>query len=280
MLGLLQKCPKKTVTLEWCGTAPKQWFLESNNLRVIFRQMYCIYSVQHTGTYFTMDLVSRHSKICGCIGMKDFSDFSIDGSGRLDLDNVLPLSEIIQRKDLDVTGIPVLHAHIDAINSYNFAQKFMSSMNLQGTIQKTIVPVRDPMKSLVSRQNRYPFLNHEYIVDGFVSLSKMKDVFFLPIDLYEKFEERKSLLRNMFSYLGLNYEEQFDDVAHLWKPKGTIRGSLKERYLTGRIMEVAHHFSDEYNYLKENESIIKPFLERLGYRNLPWWNCSKYPAIL
>ena len=120
-------------------------------------------SVQHTGTWFLLELLKRHSKVDGVIMFGDMRERVPEPGKKY-----------------------ILHVHIgDGSSPLNlpYHSTYMA-LDVVTRILKTAIPLRDPLLSMLSRHKRHPALSHSYLVDGFVYLAKMRaDCFFLPVDV-------------------------------------------------------------------------------------------------
>jgi hypothetical protein len=230
-------------------------------------------SVQHTGTWFILKL------------LKQFN-YNIVDSKRLLEDGM----------SIDNPSIIQTHFPIESVDGKPFELgKCMdvNSISAMSKIFKTVIPVRDPLASILTREVRHPELRHFYIVDGFINmaerLAKNSKVFFFPVDLPElcrkrmekagETEEeiemrvlnmRKLLIINVLNHCDIEIEEgKVDRIASRWTPENETPNNVfkpiyqerdKERleYLLGSKMA-------EVTYLKNKASIILPFLAKLGY---------------
>lgn len=214
-------------------------------------------TIQHTGTWFCIELLRQHSTISSCTELKDL------------------------RFGNDIT---IIHTHFGDGETWHpkDAGKFIPSYVLRELIDvyPSIIPVRDPLAALLTRQVRCPDLQHSYIIEGFVTLAELKekhDLFLLPVDFNgdKSFEERFGVLRKLFAFLKLSEEPYIKFWAASWPVKNSVRNinvELYDSYRNGDIEKIIEVIPEEYAYLKGKETILKPFLEELGYKNLLWWD--------
>lgn len=138
---------------------------------------------------------------------------------------------------------------------------------------------RDPLLSIITRQERVPDLKHFYIIDGFLSLVKLIEVHSLllvPVDLYVRktVSERLSLLHRMLEVVDLPEEPYVESWAAIWPKYNFSPGDpsrLRQGYDSGDLNIIMEYIPEEYSYLKSKEAVLKPFLQKLGYENLLWW---------
>jgi hypothetical protein len=141
---------------------------------------------------------------------------------------------------------------------------------------KTVIPVRDPMAAILTREARHPQLRHFYIVDGFVAMAtefaKHPNVKFLPIDLATTIEQRAELLWNVLSHCDLDLEKHVDviwELADAWEPENITPGNrFKPFYQDNNLFGLQHLLGEkwaEVEYLRNMSSVIMPFMSSLGY---------------
>lgn len=133
---------------------------------------------------------------------------------------------------------------------------------------KVVVPVRDPLLSLISRQERHPDLDHTYIVKGFTGLGKLRATF-IPVDLNR---DRKELLTGVLNEAGLGWAKYADDWVTSWPRKNSRKDyPLMDLYKKGDLGAIRKQIPMSLALLQSKESEIRPFLESQGYENLMWW---------
>ena len=212
-------------------------------------------SVQHTGTWFLLNGLKRHSK----------------------LDDYILFEEMWEREPVPYKRY-ILHVHIGDGGSpltLPYHSTYMA-LDVMMRVLKTVVPLRDPLLSLLSRHKRHPMLPHFYLIDGFVYLAQVqKNCFFLPIDILKETKQvdrRKAALGSLFEYLRLEWEPFIDEWAEQWKVvnENPVPYSELEWYRQGAVNKLRGLFPEEFDYLQSNAHIIKPFLSKHGYKNLIW----------
>ena len=72
---------------------------------------------------------------------------------------------------------------------------------------KTVIPIRDPLRALLTREARIPHMTHDHIVEGFVllatALADHPNVVFLPIDLDTTLGGRLKILQRVATHCGI-----------------------------------------------------------------------------
>lgn len=152
----------------------------------------------------------------------------------------------------------------------------MGGIKLLCSMFKTVIPIRDPLACLLTREARAPNLRHFYIVDGFVEiireLADHPNVVFFPVDLDLTFDERKKLLVDVVSHCGIDpvsVDTILGDVATHWKKENvTPNNRFHEPYAAGDIGKIREWLGPkwaEVAHLKNMGGILTPFLSNLGY---------------
>ena len=229
------------------------------------------FSPQHTGTWFVIEFLRQHPQIATVIL------YPSQLPTRCTIEEWLVDHHKVCLEDQKV----LLHAH----TRKDFPSFLDDFHVLEGKApQNPIVPLRDPLRSIITRQIRHPDKIHKHIVDGFLEVTKMKDAFFLPVDLPKSTDERTEALRGMCRHVGIRNDCNYIDIiAEQWTPTNTTNTDwtkveyehLKTNFNQKRFKKLVNTFSETYEYLKEHQSTLQPFLEKLGYKSLIW-----YEAVL
>ena len=223
------------------------------------------------------------------------------------------VGEILRRTDnrtLDLKGVPtVLSTHIfpfyyqgnpykeawptyggDPIQDYVVRKYCISlgAIELLASIYKTVIPIRDPLACLLTREVRAGQLRHFYIIDGFIEVAERfmnhPNVKFFPIDLYGSDSEPKTLeeevikkksLISLLEHCEIDVESNktiINDTAKCWKRENeTPNNRYKAPYEAGDIEKIKKMLGSkwaEVEYLKNHASRILPLLTSLGYTTI------------
>lgn len=211
-------------------------------------------TAHHTGTWFLLRFLLNHTRVYGVVEYHEIE------KGQVTVEHL---------------NKRVVHAHV--------GKKMMSSGILGETLSvnqaielsrhvKTIIPVRDPLRMLISRESRHPELTHEFQVYGFSRLQEF-DAVYMPIDLYESTECRSRLLTETLAGIGYGHEPYVEWWAENW-PRHNTAGSneLVEMYDNGDVEGIRKVIPREFDLLMDMSEEIIPFLKGLGYTNMIWWD--------
>lgn len=228
---------------------------------------YCIASVQHTGTWFTIKTVSRLLNYPISTG----TIFTLPSSESEDFVQYI--------KDWQT---PLYHLHFGLPDECDMMDSILPHY-------KVIIPIRDPLLSLISRENRHPELApHEFIIDGFLYLAQLhkmnpKNIFLFPVDLYKTRDDRKKLLLKLSDFLGIRNTERRARIINFtlshWdkpvNPSPDDYSGLKKLYQNDETRLVFNFLlNNRYgdNRISDKMILIREFLKSLGYDQLPWFD--------
>lgn len=230
---------------------------ELNSLfdRIIETNCILVASAHHTGTWFALNFL-----------LKANPDYEV-----LEFRKLLEDPDTIKKES-------IVHFHLtgETINSRGVIQGFKidDAIALMNEV-RTLVPLRDPLSSVLSRHERHPELQHFFILDAFIYMNQLPESCqFLPVDVNHGHIGRQRLLLKILYEFGIcppPYE--IEKYARDW-PTSNTRGNypIKILYEKHRDVESVNLFvPGEYRYLIANKHKIQPFLESKGYIDLPWF---------
>ena len=207
--------------------------------------MILVTSIQHTGTWFTIEL-------CRLIEKE------------------------VHQHHLYTTGEDVAH---DDKPIHRTPEQIMRICNRYWNI----VPIRDPLAAVITRDVRLPHLSHCYIIEAMCWLAETHsenpfNAFYVPIDLLgsQEVEDRLRFIAWMFGDYGITTtsEELFTFVSE-WKAplyNVSLPSDLKADYRLGNYVAIKAALPMETGLLEKKCDILQPFFEEFGYRNLLWFN--------
>lgn len=216
-------------------------------------------SVHHTGTVTMLDLLGGHPETGEVFEFRD----------------LLKGADVVQN---DVVHIHVYGGKLESrgvVKGLHFGD--LASMAQKGWA-RIVVPVRDPMLALISRQARQPTLDHSFIIRGFESIARFPEsVLFFPVDLDSGENARVARVANLFLDLGLSRD--LSDLAYeqIWAEEWPVKNTagphpLKDMYAAGQMFELRNNMPEEFDLLVEKAPGIVPFLNRMGYGPMAWWS--------
>lgn len=209
-------------------------------------------TVQHTGTWFVINFLSNY------------------------IPELKEASVIVHDNEM-INGPAMLHTHFPALyheTPLEAKSLPIDSICLLASLFKTVIPVRDPLLAILTREWRHPELRHFYIVDGFIQMADRllgnDNVMFLPVDLPLNVSQRHNLLNRIIEHCGIENTGNITlKIAREWKHQNITPGNrLKELYLKKDIKRLNYLLGPkvaEVRYLQNHASKILPFMSSLGY---------------
>ena len=199
----------------------------------------------------------------------------------------------LSKVDLDKVDILVAHDHHHKVGS-----RLIESVRQDKPEVPFIVPMRDPLLALHSKMWREVEIYNNpdrdvkriqratRCVDLYVDLLSVPEghLFYLPMDTERTEEGRIKLAKKAHAFAGIEFNARAEKWAKRWRAKNTTgklvrnRGKepdvrwekLKEDYLAGDMEFIETEMKIELDYLRE-QSELKELLQKVGYKELPWW---------
>lgn len=211
-------------------------------------------TTQHTGTWFLIDFFRSHSMVEDLVEIKDL---------------------IERKKKVDPNKFTIIQTHVG--RSGQEPLKHTPQFLVQSIINylPSVTPLRDPIRSLISRQIRHPDLTHEHIIKGFEFIASLypHKIIRVPVDLPLAKESRYLILQKLLQAANLPEESYVKEYAKKWEaPSYNITGEhqLKDWYKSQNFQKLYDVFPKEISMLKKSNS-IKEMLERSNYHKCSWW---------
>lgn len=220
-------------------------------------------SAPNTGTHFTLDLLKMSPEIGPVI------DYNRGFWGIF--------RKEITRHDLRYEDVPddlskvVYRRHI-------LGKECHGDIDLLCIGLKVVIPFRDPLASLISRRNRnpgIPFYDHIDALEYIAVSPHVANSFVFPIDTedFKSFwQHRRKLAKDMFLFCNLRPIEMTVWAKDNEKQNAMPEYYAKAAYDDGDVKAATKGCYGEYLYLKSKEDVIRPFMERMGYRSAIWWD--------
>lgn len=228
----------------------------------------CVFSVQHTGTWFALEFLLTLKNSFGHHRDHVFQWHRLQNG-----EQRLPFNALEGRK-------PVIVSHLNGGGSPGdeHAKKQFTVDLARNLVEywPTVVPLRDPLLSLITRQIRHPDRDHSYIIDAFCELWKLNgNVHWLPVDLGEKPLGRKDRLVKITAKILGGWTRASEEFLNQWlAPAYNVTPQehpLKLAYRAGDFGEIHAAIPEEFDLLLERREAIQKLMEPMGY-DLPWWD--------
>jgi len=220
-------------------------------------------SIPGTGTNFVKELIEAHPAIT----------HSVQWSALFKSQSFVheEISLGAWSTGLDPNGTTLVWGHIPTEPRHmSFARSLMAFC-------PTVVPLRDPLLSLITRHQQGDSMDNLVIdVVGawqWLALNKLNPLYF-PVD--QKFGEWERHDLGCYMYADLRFEGFMQGDVHWpfsdWTPVNS-QGDypLKTAYYAGDFDRIKAEIGQPVHYLQDIEGVLRPLLEREGYRELIWW---------
>jgi len=145
-----------------------------------------------------------------------------------------------------------------------------------------VIPLRDPLLTMISAKNQDPTTNCSHIVRSWIYFLEELyefDPFIMPIDTLRHPEDRYTCIKELLTHLTLNWSEDSkelcEEFADKW-PESNAHGAypLKTAYYNRDIKYIERNMEKEFQALQVLTPIFRPFLESYGYEDLLWFDSA------
>lgn len=251
--------------------------------------IYCL-SIHHTGTWTAIGWLTAHQGVVGFLQEVHVNKILLGGKMTHKIDEF--------HLEAEFHPLMVYHEHV-ALEPPNFSDSGFRTdqwwdrmvqahqMIMMATVP-TLIPMRDPLASLITYQrwgerdgridggnfSQREHINHWCgLAASHQNIKLFGHVRFLCWDLLNGTkEETEEYLLTISRHLGLKDRSP----STKWDGHSVINSvgdyPLKQAYFDGDVDAVRRGLSESaFDVLMERESLLRPFLEELGYKNLMWW---------
>lgn len=209
-------------------------------------------TVQHTGTWFTLEFLKK----------------IIDGSNLYE-------AKTLCYEMPEITRPAIVHAHFPTPETKLKQPLSVEAIRTLVCLYPTVIPIRNPMLSILTGMARAPHQRQFYIVDGFVELSKWykySNVCLLPIDSPGS---QQDILGKVAAHVGVtDKEDVIREVASAWIPVNSTPGLWKRLYQEGKyeiLFQLLGPKIAEVQYLFNMHGAIDPMMRDAGYDDIWDW---------
>lgn len=225
-------------------------------------------TIQSTGTWWAINALKNHPEIGGASHVQTLMNFQNgwvlrDGwTGNPHNDHLAPEGKTTLIYS-HYGGTPANFARWKPQNNYEFMM----------LVTPTLAPLRDPLICMIRAWHREPPLYpYDFLMDGWIHVAKRADTLGVKYWRMEPFDQEGFL--KAVSDIGLSCPP--DWVASL-TPNVRINNTpgelgLHRNYENGNIAAIEKKLPVPWRRLKENEPVLRPFLEKRGFKNLLWWS--------
>jgi hypothetical protein len=249
--------------------------------------MIFVWSIQHTGTWTTLDWLSRHAKVDGLATEQHLAAVLAGDTFVHQLNN---LAEGIEPRTLTERwgGSPVIQSHIHI----GADRKIDSRALALACSLPTVIPLRDPLACCLTAWRRLRMAGGGMLPNPLLlrwralarTWKECKfNCYLLPWDYGNLKTGQTGVpgtdhnlelhLSACSLHLGIredNLDFDFFQEASVSNSQGVY--GAKTRYEAGDAEWIAQRHPALWKLLRESETELRPFLEAAGYRGLMWWS--------
>lgn len=238
--------------------------------------IFCL-SQLHTGTWSTIAWLTLHDEVKGLMLSMDVYDVL---EGKPTIDQMHESGSYHQKFD----PLMVYHEHIRP--DHWFQERMSRTQLVLAATNPTVIPIRDPLLSLISYQNRAE-IHHKIGTDGFLPVEHVLNRWVYLAESFEILSRYDHIQFLCLDIIGFNPEPTLWGIARnlgLTDREPSTRGlqlrdnstgeyALKSAYAARNVHALRQGVAEDgFQQLVNRERILRPFLEGIGYTNLLWWS--------
>ena len=220
-------------------------------------------TVQHTGTWWSIQTLRTHPEIKGFAHVRNVLRLRT-GQPLIGIDSGNPNGESVPDD-----GVTLIHTHWFRVYERGRWQWDTISDALTVFVP-TIVPLRDPLMSLLTRHNRDPWMYpHGDLLEEWIRMANCSN----PFTFYRVDEFSIAEFAGAVRSTGLTTPDAWlatMDISQ--RPNTSGSYALKDAYRNRDANLISSTVPELWNKLRESEYLLRPFLEKRGYQNLLWWS--------
>jgi hypothetical protein len=178
------------------------------------------------------------------------------------------------RLEASELGIRIPEKHVE----YDLVHSHATTTTYWYPSVPTVVTIRDPLAAVISALRRREADSGREIIAGIRNVAnKEGECFYFCVDLWEG---RRELALRLFSYLGLTVTQEIHDYLSLWPSQNSAERhehlilEKSEELAAARVWAIERKgiHPAVASWAEEiREAGLQPFYERLGYRDLAWF---------
>lgn len=253
-------------------TAPRRHSAAARG-EVLERVGVFVWSLRHTGTWTTLDWLSRKE---GCDGFSEARHLTKVLMGEVVAHNLGHITLLCEWG-----GSPIIHEHVEWDRSEPQVDRLQLTLAL---LLPTVIPLRDPLAACLTCHRRMEQAGHGTTpreqLDLWEALAKVWELLsftraptvVIPWDLVRP-DERMHQLVSASQELGWRDDKADREFAEQW-PVSNSTGEYpaKKAYSEGDWSWLQLNLPGICRELKSREDRLRPWLEGCGYSDLLWWS--------
>jgi len=238
--------------------------------------IFCLSNV-HTGTWSTIAWLVLHKEVNGLMLSTDVYDV-------VNWKRTVPQMQESGTYHQKFHPSMVYHEHIRP--DHWFEKEMSRTQIVLAATNPTVIPIRDPLLSLISYQNR-AVIHAKVGTQGFLPVFHVIDRWVLLAEKFDTLRRYDHIQFLCWDILGSPASDELFNVSRALGMKdqtpclvgedmmNNSMGDypLKKAYQDGDAKTLKCCLDEDgFRRLVNKEKILRPFLECLGYTNLLWWS--------
>lgn len=237
-------------------------------------------SIPSTGTWFVVHMLANHPAINGWTMLQELVAIAGGAEGTAQKCHTGVPGDLIEPSLSE--GTNVIQRHV-ALVDCSWAKLSDEMIGMLASLP-CLIPLRDPLLSLITQYQKAPQRDHSAdvivwrpFVEVLLKIERVANLSFLPLDVLDTHESRLIHLMAVFNTLQIPNDDFAADWADQWPTTYNSRGDyvMKQKYYARDIGYLSRTLGDAWTELQRGEEILRPFLERHGYKKLLWWSDNK-----
>lgn len=232
------------------------------------RKYILLSTLQSTGTWWVIDALRKHPEIGGLSHRENLMALQNDWVLRDDwTDN--PHGEALAPEG----KVTLLYEHYFPSDKPFDRWYPQSPSEFLMTVLPTLSPLRDPLLCMIRAWHREPPLYpYDWLIDAWIHAARRGDTLGVKFWCMEPFHKGGFL--QAVQDVGLptppRWVEGLEPQIRINSTPGDC--DLREAYQNRDIIVLRKRLATPWRRLQEAEPILRPFLEKRGFKNLMWWS--------
>jgi hypothetical protein len=227
-------------------------------------------TIQSTGTWWAIKALRSHPDIGGIVHVQNLismqNGWELRGGWEGNPHN----------ESLATNGkITMLYSHYGGLPKNREFVKWKPRNNYENIMMvvPTLAPLRDPLTCMIRAVHRDPSLYpHDFLIEGWLHVAKRDDTLGVKYWCMEPFDH-KAFITAVYA-VGLTCPDEWVNTIAFRERVNTTHGQidLRQFYLQKDYEAIKLRIPEICQRLEENEPILRPFLEKHGFKDLLWWS--------
>lgn len=230
-------------------------------------------TLQSTGTWWVIDALRKHPEIGGLAHTNNLMAIQ-NGWCLRDGWTGNPHNEALAPDG----KFTLLYEHYGAVQSPFYRWYPQSAQESMMLVVPTLSPLRDPLVCMIRAWHREPPLYpYDWLLDAWINLANKGETLGVKFWRMEPFDQQGFVNAIVRIGLSAGYPQYHYDWLSSLKPTERINNTpgdcdLRIDYANRDAVALEKKLPAPWRRLKELQPVLRPFLEKYGFKDLLWWN--------